>query len=478
MRYIGINDSSFYVTHAPCANKYLGKIDPDSLKNQRNFRLDRERELEKQLQFIKDEAVGNHPIHVFGHIASANGFRLGNKICIDAGAVYGHRLKGVSISRGRLFFKSVPSISNQKEELPVLFEKTEASVSIDDLGEEDRLRLEYVLKNKINYISGTISPADKCEKTGELESLAEGLAYFKSKGIQRVCMQPKYMGSRCTVYLGRTADECYAVSRNGFKIKNVNLTPIFEKLIHKHQAMMEKHKIQMMVIDGELVPWMALGKGLIERQFKVIDVALAEEIRFLKEYGFEEKLLALNEAYLRYHEQVELYGSESEMDFKPFDILKMIGIDGSETIPSDPKSVIFGMISEDECLVVDFGDPDYLDKEEAFYHALTTDLNMEGVVIKPEVEKPRVAPAIKVRNPEYLRIIYGYDYTFPHKYKSLFAQKSIRSKLKTSISEHELGRQMLAFPLSSITEDNRDYAQVVANMLFETSKESEIDPRL
>lgn len=342
-----------------------------------------------------------------------------------------------------------------------------------------------------------------------------------------MCMQPKYMGSRCTVYLGRTADECYAVSRNGFKIKNVDLTPIFEKLIHKHQAMMEKHNIQMMVIDGELVPWMVLGKGLIERQFKVIDVALSEEIRFLKENGFEEKLLALNEAFLqsefsvdqihmskkelmekhgestynqfknvrdvmkhhvplsqheeayhRYHEQVELYGADGEMDFKPFDILKMIYNDGTEIIPSDPKSVIFGMISDDECLVVDFGDPDYPDKAESFYRALTTNRKMEGVVIKPEVERPGVASAIKVRNPEYLRIIYGYDYTFPHKYKSLFAQKNIGPKLKTSISEHELGRQMLSFPLQSITEDNRDYAQVVANMLFETGKESEIDPRL
>lgn len=528
LRYIGVSDGSFYVTHAPCPNKYLGKIDSVSLTKQRNFRLNREQDIEEQLQFVQKEAVGNHPFHVFGHIASQDGFRLKNKVCIDTGAVYGNRLLGVSIHKGRLYFKSVKTISKeQTEQLPVLFGKKQATVSIDDLSDEDRRRLQYVLRNKINFISGTISPADKNEKTGELESLEAGLEYFKAKGLKKVCMQPKYMGSRCTIYLGHTVDECYAVSRNGYKIKNVDLEPVYANLIKKHQAMMQKDGIRMMVIDGELMPWMVLGKGLIEKQFRVIDVALREEIQFLKEYGFEEKLLALNEvyvqsdfskdqshlskkelvekygealynqlkhvkdamkhyvplsqheeAYLRYHDQVELYGADGEIHFKPFDVLKFIYDDGSEKIPSEPKSVLFSLVSDDEYLVVDFNDPDYLKKADAFYKTLTTDRKMEGVVIKPEVEKAGVASAIKVRNPEYLRIIYGYDYTFPHKYQSLFAQKNIEAKLQTSINEYELGKQMLAFPLHSIVEDNREYAQVVANMLFETSKGAEIDPRL
>jgi hypothetical protein len=37
---------------------------------------------------------------------------------------------------------------------------------------------------------------------------------------------------------------------------------------------------------------------------------------------------------------------------------------------------------------------------------------------------------------------------------------------------------MLAFNLESIEPANNDYKQVVANMLFETSKEKELDPRL
>lgn len=523
-RYIGVWKRSFYVTHAPCLKKYLGKVDNVSLKNQRNFMLDREADIEKQLNFLKVEAVGNHPYHVFGHVASANAIRIKNKLGIDTGAAYGNRLLSVSIA-DKLYFKSFAVEKDEKAELPFLFERRQQAVSLDDLSDDDRRRLHYVLRNKINFISGTISPADKNEETGELESLAKGLEYYKHRGVKKVTLQPKYMGSRCTIYLSKTLEDCYAVSRNGYKIRNINLNPVFEQQIARHSAMLEEN--QMIVLDGELMPWMALGKGLIEREFKVIDVALGQEIEFLQASGFENQLLALNttfarsefaqdqsnmskkdliekygmatygafknvkevmktyttldvheEAYKNYHEQIELFGVDSEIMFKPFALLKTIAEDGTESFPTQATSEVFNQISDDEFVVVDFEDPNYFDQANSFYQSLTTDRRMEGVVVKPEFQVDSVAPTIKVRNPEYLRIIYGYDYTFPHKYEKLFAQKNIGKKLATSISEHQLGKQMLAFLLKDIEKDNRDYQQVVANMLFETSKESGIDPRL
>jgi len=526
-RYIGVQKNSYYVTHAPCSNKYLGKLDSTSIKKQRNFSIDREKDLQEQLSFLEREAVMNHPYHIFGHVASKHGIRLKNKLGIDTGAVYGNRLLSVSFGGGKPFFKSVEGSSAEPAALPVLFERKKASVALDDLSDDDRRRLHYVLQNRINFISGTISPADKNEETGELESLAKGLDYFKSKGVKNVTLQPKYMGSRCTVYVGKTVEESYAVSRNGYKIKNVDLSEVFAGLIGRFHSLMAERSWKMMILDGELLPWMALGKGLIEREFKVIDVALSQEIEFLKQHGFEEKIRALFDAYKgsefakdqhklskkaliekygesmygnykhvkeiihgyhplstheeasqRYHEQVELYGSEAELSFKPFALLKAISEDGTEEFLSVETSKVFEMISDDEFLVVDFSDPHYVEKAHAFYQTLTTHRKMEGVVVKPEIEKAGVASAMKVRNPEYLRIIYGYDYTFPHKYQSLLSQKQIGKKLTTSINEHELGKKMLSFPLESIDVSNREYQQVVANMLFETSREAEFDPRL
>ena len=72
---------------------------------------------------------------------------------------------------------------------------------------------------------------------------------------------------------------------------------------------------------------------------------------------------------------------------------------------------------------------------------------MEGVVLKPEVIQANAAPYMKVRNKDYLSIIYGYDYGFPHKYKKLMKQKNINPKLRTSMNEYRLGNQMLSIRL-------------------------------
>ena len=85
---------------------------------------------------------------------------------------------------------------------------------------------------------------------------------------------------------------------------------------------------------------------------------------------------------------------------------------------------------------------------------------------------------MKVRNSEYLSIIYGYDYMFPHKYEKLIKQKNIRKKLKASINEYELGQELLKIPFSKISTDNADFRQIAANLLFEVSQEKDIDPRL
>ncbi|MNJ70751.1 hypothetical protein D3C77_672320 [compost metagenome] len=73
------------------------------------------------------------------------------------------------------------------EELQTLF-KEERKVTIRDLGEDDIRRLRYCSRNKINFISGTMSPADKNMETNELESLKRGLDYFREHAIQQVVL--------------------------------------------------------------------------------------------------------------------------------------------------------------------------------------------------------------------------------------------------------------------------------------------------
>ena len=92
---------------------------------------------------------------------------------------------------------------------------------------------------------------------------------------------------------------------------------------------------------------------------------------------------------------------------------------------------MFRFLSEDEALVLDLSDGDALEKAERYFSRLTTEEGMEGVVIKPELWDGKTVPYMKVRNADYLSIIYGYDYRFPHKYRKLLKQKSIQQKLRT-----------------------------------------------
>ncbi|MMZ62654.1 hypothetical protein D1872_248710 [compost metagenome] len=173
-----------------------------------------------------------------------------------------------------------------------------------------------------------------------------------------------------------------------------------------------------------------------------------------------------------------LYGQEGAVEYKPFDILKIVKKNGEEEIPLLGASEMFKFLSIDECIVVDFAKNNWFEVAEEFYKNTTTVKRMEGIVIKPDTIKNGITPYMKVRNPDYLTIIYGYDYRFPRKYSKLIKQKNIGKKLKTAISEYKLGKEMLTHNLDSINENNKEYQQLVANMLFETSKEKEIDPRL
>ncbi len=525
-RCIRFTGPSYYVTHAPCRNKYIGKLDANAVRHQRNFRIDRTSSVEDQLAFLAQEAVSNHPYHIFGHIAAKQAFRIKNKLHIDTGCVYGNALTSVVISHKPFFTSHKSGQTALSENLGTLFQQ-QRNVSTDDLGYEDIRRLHYCARNKVNFISGTMSPANKDEASDDLESLRSGLNDFANRGVKQAVLQPKYMGSRCTIYLHREVEHCFAVSRNGYKISQIDLSEVYQKLLHKFGNYMEEHRIALLILDGELLPWNAIGKGLIDKQFKPIEKALETELAYLQQNGFEQAWTRLVEAYqatsfekdqyhiskneltekygasiyqnykyihdllhmyvpiddhlkayATYKKQLELYAQDAALDYKPFALLKIVFADGSERIPDWKTSVMYSFITDDDFLLLDVSLPDAYERAEQFFMNITLEQQMEGIVIKPEHLHGNEIPYMKVRNPEYLSIIYGYDYRFAYKYRKLMKQKNITQKLRTSVREHQLGSQMLAVPYDSISQHNEAYKEIVASLLFEAAKEKEIDPRL
>ncbi|KMT58277.1 metallophosphoesterase [Paenilisteria newyorkensis] len=526
-RYIGEETASFYVTHSPCQNKYIGKLDGNSMRHQRNFHLDRTRPVQEQLAFLENEAVNNYPYHIFGHVAAKQAFRIKNKLHLDTGCAHGNELTAVTLKYRKPMFKSVRSENQQLAgELPTLF-KREQTVQISELDTESLRRLHYIGENKINFISGTMSPAPKDLATNNLESLEKGLHYFAEKGISHVVLQPKYMGSRCNIYLHKNTKHSFAVSRNGFKITHIDLSPIYQSLHHRFADYMEQNKIQMLILDGELLPWQALGKELIEKQFQPIQTALETELAFLQAHAFDESLTQLiteydttdfetdqtqltkkqlnekyssrlyqnykplhqikqthtnlaqhQEALSTYKQQLDIYAAESDLDYKAFSLLKIIYQDGTEQIPAWPTSEMYSFLNDDTFELLDLTHLDFLTTAEHYFSTITTTNKMEGIVIKPEKLSPHIAPYMKVRNMDYLSIIYGYDFQFPHKFNKLIKQKSINKKLRTSINEWSLGSKLLTTKWAEISPTNQPFNETAANLLFEVEKERDIDPRL
>lgn len=524
--YNGRKTPSFYVTHAPTPEKYIGKVSKEAIRHQRNFRLMREEPIEPQLEFLQKEAVFNYPYYFFGHVMTQKPIRIGKTIGIDTGAGNLVNLTTAQIKYGKVIFQHQQISETPTEEIPILFPyKRKEPVIVMD--ERLQKKINYFSKHAINYFAGTISPADKQGET--LESIEQGLNFFLDKGVQQVVLQPKYMGSRCTIYLFKDIEKCYATSRRGFLIKQVDMQPIYQHMVERLGSYMEENKIEMLILDGELMPWKALGEDLINQSFVPISTALTIEERIMEESGFYQQLQDIQEnpkydeykqdrnqlnkkelidkmgsnayqtfsqahklsnylgnaedqfdAIMVYKEQVAIYGADMEMHYKPFAILKIVYTSEKEAFPDMSTSEMYQLLNDDAFVVVDLENSEDYANAIAYFNTLTTERQMEGVVIKPQHTEDmlKAAPHMKVRNPEYLSIIYGYNYRNPIKYQKLLKNKKIGRKVRASIDEYNLGQRLLAIPYKEISVDNKEYTDVVAKLLGEMERSENIDPRL
>lgn len=124
-----IKTNNFIVTHSPCEEKYLGKVDSISKKMQINItyphdcEYDKEEDFEKAMKehfsFLYQQAKNENPYHIFGHIALKDVFRYKNEIGIDTGCVYGNNLSTFVINEKESDYKIVQykSKRNKTEEL-------------------------------------------------------------------------------------------------------------------------------------------------------------------------------------------------------------------------------------------------------------------------------------------------------------------------------------------------------------------------
>ena len=432
-----------YITHAPCYNKYIGKLDSNSQKMQRNFYFSsREKNaMVDDLSFMKNEEKYSHPLHVFGHVAHAMTVEQKNKIWLDTGSVYGNKLTALIVDKkgnkkivhektekvfdGELFnmkkdillnvdIKTEEKINHQNENVGTV-EKVKVEDLMDkyNLSPDARYWLNNFKNSNAEFVSGTMSPSKASDD--KLEPIETAIDYYYGKGVDKVIIEPKFMGSRLQVYLFRDASKDFAITRSGHKIGHAEaMNKVFQEL---HQKFDQKDFwVDRIIFDGELMPWSLIAQELIEKEFLQYGESIKNEVDLLsndeifKGFNLDINLDKKQEMISTFLEQAHWFGKKDTVTYKAFSILK---VDDELWIDKNQED-IFTMLNDEPYIVLDTSKESY-EKANLFFNQLTQKINdsnlgNEGVVIKPLIWKSGVAPYMKVRNEKYLHLIYGYDY--------------------------------------------------------------------
>ena len=155
-------------------------------------------------------------------------------------------------------------------------------------------RIDWFCKNKINAFSPTISPAPKSAERNEIESLYEGLRWFVDRGVNELLVQKKYMGSYCDIYLHKELTDSYLVSRNGYKINHLNRTQWLAALTDLY-ARFSWSNTAIRIIQSELMPWSALGKGLIANEFSAYYISHQIHADYLQQSDLYAKITQIRQ---------------------------------------------------------------------------------------------------------------------------------------------------------------------------------------
>ncbi|WP_019631305.1 polynucleotide kinase-phosphatase [Actinomadura atramentaria] len=335
------------------------------------------------------------------------------------------------------------------------------------------------------YLPPTMAPAETSATPGFLEHPAEALAAYRDAGLARVVCEEKHMGSRAVVVVARDAESAAArfgvddggtgavFTRTGrafFRDAALN-----DELLARVRAavgaagLWDELGTSWLVLDAELLPWSAKALDLVRTQYaatgaaaraalpRAADLLARAVARGVDVGGLAERTARravhadlFRDAYARYCAPVDgldgvrlapfqilagegvAYGVERDHDWHLEIAARLVAADAS------------GLIAGTESVVVDLADPASEAAATQWWTRLT-EAGGEGMVVKPLGPLPedrKVQPGLKCRGREYLRIIYGPDYTEPDTLDVL-RRRSLGRKRSLAMREHALGVEAL-----------------------------------
>jgi protein phosphatase len=331
------------------------------------------------------------------------------------------------------------------------------------------------------YLPPTMAPTETSKLPDLLEHPTEAFGYFRSQGISKVICEEKHMGSRAVVVVCR--DEEAGRTRFGIVGEGIGIVytrtgrRFFEDRALEQQLLQlvrdaigraglwEEMGTDWMCLDCELMPWSAKAQELIRQQYAAVGAAatgalaivvqaldralargadvsdLAERFR-----GREAMAGRYIEAYRRYCWPVS---SLADLRLAPFHIMATenavhVGRDHAWHMEAISRicDAAEGVLFRTNVRHVDVTDS--VDEAEAVaWWEELTGMGGEGMVVKPfdfvvKARRGLVQPAIKCRGKEYLRIIYGPEYTFSDNIERL-RSRGLAAKRSLALREFALG---------------------------------------
>ena len=367
------------------------------------------------------------------------------------------------------------------------------------------------------YLPPTMSPTETSRIPNLLEHPAEGFAYYRKQGVSQVIWQEKHMGSRAIVIVCKspdTAKKRFSISDDRIGVCYTRTgRPFFDDVLMETELLKqiknaadraefwETLNTDWFCLDCELMPWSVKAQELLRQQYAPVGtsahVAVGDTVATLEaaeKRGVEvkdildtylQRTVAVSEyvnAYQRYCWSVE---SITDLKLAPFHLLATEGtvhFDKDHLWHMEMLSKLCNGSDDNLLFTTTYGTVDLTDdaSETAAigkWEELTAG-GGEGIVIKPldfidKGKRGLVQPAVKCRGREYLRIIYGPEYTLPHNLERL-RSRGLSHKRSLAIREFALGVEALERfvrhePLSKVHEC------VFGVLAFESET---VDPRL
>ncbi|WP_432752569.1 polynucleotide kinase-phosphatase [Streptomyces sp. JL2001] len=342
----------------------------------------------------------------------------------------------------------------------------------------------------LGYLPPTMAPTATSRAEGFLEHPAEAFAQYAADGVQRVVCEEKHMGSRAVALVCRDAEaarERFGVDAAEGVTGSLHTRtgrPFFddravtEEVLARLRAavtaagLWDELDTDWLLLDGELMPWSLKSAGLLRVQYAAVGAAsravfpgalgaLEQAVSrgvegvdalLAKQRERAADAAAFTEAYRRYCWPTQ--GLEG-VRFAPFQILAVRGR-SLAALPHDEQLGLLdrlvehdpaGLLQVTRRLVVDTGDEASVRAGVDWWLEMTA-AGGEGMVVKPLAALVRdgkgrlVQPGVKVRGREYLRIIYGPEYTRPENLERL-RNRFLGHKRSLALREYALGLEAL-----------------------------------